>query len=116
MTKTLLYDAYAANGGWPPGFRLPYAMNVAPHPTPVTIESALSAAMRAFDTLERLVQAGAVGPDIDELLDGGRDVLTVVEAELARLLQADHPEAFEAAAVLRRRLDALRNELGSSAP
>ena len=102
--------------GGGPRFRLPYAMNVAPHPTPVTIESALSAAMRAFDTLERLVQAGAVGPDIDELLDGGRDVLTVVEAELARLLQADHPEAFEAAAVLRRRLDALRNELGSSAP
>ncbi len=88
-------------------------MNAAPLPTPVTIESALSAAMRAFDALERLVQAGAVGPDIDGLLDGGSDLLAVVDAELARRVHADHPEAFAAATVLRRRLAALRSELGS---
>lgn len=86
-----------------------------PLPTPplATIEGALSAAMRAFASIEKLVQSGAVGPDVDDLLRNADDLLAIVDAELAHMQHADYPEAFEAASVLRNRLAFLRGELGS---
>ena len=78
-----------------------------------SIEGAMSAFMRALAEVQTLASSGAAGPDIDDLLAHAGELLDIVEEELEHLDRADYAEAFEAAPVLRRKLDTLRAELGS---
>jgi len=80
--------------------------------SPASIEGAMSAFHRAVRAIEKLATAGAVGPDIEDLVIHATRLLDAVDEELVALDPELHAEAFEAAPVLRQKLDALRIELG----